>query len=357
MNIKDRFNKYDRSGMLENILSLPDHIREAWKMSGDFILPRPSGPNPLVICGMGGSAIGAFLIRDLIKRECDFPVQVERGYLLPPHVGSDATVICISYSGNTEEVLKLFGDAAERGCNTGVITSGGELAGEAAKRNVSMMKVREGLPPRAAIGLLFTTLLHLMVNWGVYEITGEELNLLTERIELVIKKLTPESNARDNPAFELSKKLCDKMPVIYAGDGLLEGISYRWKCQFNENSKIAAYSNIFPELVHNEVMGWECSEEIMKNLFFIFLTDSDDHPGVRKRMDAAYSMLAKSTGEAVMIGSSWYGNDSPGRLERLLSMLALGDFISLYLAVGRGVDPTPVGKIEKIKKFLKIGEL
>lgn len=357
MNTKDRFKKYDRSGMLDNILSLPDHIREGWKMSGDFILPRPSAPNPLVICGMGGSAIGALLIRDLIKRECDFPIQVQRGYLLPPHVGSDATVICISYSGNTQEVLKLFGDAAERGCNTGVITSGGDLAGEAARRNVSMMKIREGLPPRAAIGLLFTTLLHLMVNWGVYGITGKELKLLAEKIEFVIKRLAPVNNTRDNLAFGLSKKLCDRIPVIYAGDGLLEGISYRWKCQFNENSKIAAYSNIFPELAHNEVMGWESSGEIMKNLFFIFLTDCDDHPGVRKRMEASYSMLAKSAAEVVMIGSSWYGDDSPGRLERLISMLALGDFISVYLAVRIGVDPTPVQNIEKIKKFLKMGEL
>ncbi len=356
MSIENRFNKYDRSDMLENVLALPDQMREVWNSSSDFILSRPSAGSTLVICGMGGSAIGAVLIRDLVNKNSDFSVHIERGYLLPAYASANSTVICVSYSGNTEEVLTLFDEAVQRGCEIGVITSGGELGRRAAEANASVMNIRGGLPPRAAIGLLFTSLLRLVVNWGIYRITDEEFTELLKKARFIIKEITPGYNSKDNLAFQLSKKLYKKIPLIYAGDGLLKGVSYRWKCQFNENGKIMAYSNIFPELGHNEIMGWECPDNIKKNLFLIFLIDRDDHPKVQKRMQVTYSMLEKLAGDSVVIDSSWYGNNSGGRLERLLSMLILGDMMSVYLAVGRGVDPTPIEKIETIKKLLKMGE-
>jgi len=325
MNIKKRFNKYDGSDMLGNILALPDQMREAWDGSWDFSIPRPLTGSPLVICGMGGSAIGAILIRDLISKDSDFYMHVERGYLLPAYVGKDSTVICVSYSGNTEEVLSLFNQAVECGCNIGVITSGGELGRRAEEMAISMMKIRGGLPPRAAIGLLFTYLLRLAVNWGVYKITDGDFAELLKKVSILIGKIDPGYNSQDNLALSLSKKLYKKIPLVYAGNGLLEGVSYRWKCQFNENGKNMAYSNIFPELGHNEVMGWECEDNIKKNLFLIFLTDRDDHPSVRRRMEVTYSMLGKLAGGSAMIDSGWYGSDSGGRLERLLSMLVLGD--------------------------------
>jgi len=349
-----RFGEIDSSGMLETLLQFPDQIREAWRESASFQVNPPRGGGHLIFSGMGGSAIGADLVGDLLGKEAGLPIRVERGYSLPGYAGVDSTVICVSYSGNTEEVLSVFHEAKSRGCSLGIVTSGGRLFEESKDSGCGIMKIRPGLPPRAALGLLFTSMLRLVADWGLIRFTERRMEELAVNMEQAVGLLGPSGEEGENPAMELCRRIGDKIPLIYSGNGLLRAASYRWKCQFNENSKAVAFSGVFPEIGHNEVMGLEGLESVSKKLFLIFLTDRNDHSRVRKRMEVTYDMLRERAGGAQVIDSGM-GRESLAKApERLLSTLALGDFTSVYLAFRRGIDPTPIGMIEEIKSVLRM---
>lgn len=348
-----RYFHIDESRMLDKVLSIPDQIEETWSGVGDFDLSRPDKESPLVICGMGGSAIGGLLLRDLISEDSPVALHIESGYTLPSFAGRDTTVVCVSYSGNTEEVLSTFRNALLVGCPLAVVTSGGSLESEAERAGIPVCRVPGGIPPRAAIGHLLTSLLRIASNCGLCQVDDDEIGKAVHKARKLARKYSLEAEASENKALQLAKRLYGKIPLIYSGSGLLAGMSYRWKCQFNENSKSMAFSNVFPELGHNEVMGWECPEKLREDLFLIMLRDCEDHHRVQKRMDVTYSILESLAGGAVMIDSEG-GQGREGRLARLLSVLLLGDFASVYLAVEYGKDPTPIEKIEKIKQDLRL---
>ncbi|MBD3179711.1 MAG: bifunctional phosphoglucose/phosphomannose isomerase, partial [Candidatus Latescibacteria bacterium] len=301
--------------------------------------------------GMGGSAIGASLARDLAGPECSFPVHVERGYSLPGFAGPDSTVISISYSGNTEEILALFRQAEELGCSLGAITSGGRLEAEAEGSGAGAVVVTGGLPPRAAIGCLFAPLVRILSGWGALKVDERDVEELIRTLRGALESLSPDMP--DNPALRISEQLHGKIPLIYSGGGLLEAAAYRWKCQFNENSKVMAFNNFFPELGHNEVMGWDSPGNVREVLSVIMLTDRDDHPRVSRRMEITASMLEDLGVEVIRVDSSWFQEGSSSRLERLLSTVSLGDMASVYLALRRGVDPVPIERIETVKNKLR----
>lgn len=345
--------KYDRSGMVEMVLSIPGQMREGWREAGKLSLGPPPAGGELIVCGMGGSAIGAALAKDLSGYGSSFHFHIERGYTLPGFADSDSTVICISYSGNTEEILALFEEARRRGCGLGVITSGGELARRAEQAEVPAVKVRGGLPPRAAIGYLFVPLLKLLSVWGAVEMAESDFSRLVGTVEAALKSISP--SAADNPAAEISGKLSGKIPLIYSGGALLRAAAYRWKCQFNENSKMMAFSNVFPELGHNEVMGWDCPGDISEKMAVIVLTDRDDHPRVVRRMEITSSMMEDMNVEVIRIDSgNWFPEGASTAGERLLSTVVLGDMTSVYLALRRNLDPVPIERIDLVKKKLRM---
>ena len=341
----------DVDRMIDRVLEMPAQMRQSWESAGAFAREQSPPTSQMVICGMGGSAIGGRLLKDLIGREKGASIHLERGYLLPYFAGTDTKVICVSYSGNTEEVISAFRDGLSRGCEVSVITSGGVLMDEAMKAGVPLLKVPGGIPPRAAIGFLFTPLLRIVAEWGIFVIDGSDFSSVMENTENLLDNCRPDADLAENSALQLAHRLYGKVPLIYSGDGLLSGISYRWKCQLNENSKCMAFSNTFPELGHNEVMAWECPEKLRQDIFLIMLRDRDDHPRVQKRIDATMSILEPLAGGSIRLDSEG-GDGNVGRLSRLLSMLAMADLTSVYLAVEYGRDPTPISKIEEIKKKL-----
>lgn len=341
--------------MLDFVSSIPDQIASGWEESADFDAPFARGDSPLIICGMGGSAIGGRLIRDLIGEGGKVPIHLENGYRLPAYANEKSPVVCVSYSGNTEEMLSCFRDAVGRGCTPAVVTSGGKLAEEGTKAGAAVSLVPEGLPPRAAIGFLFAPLLRIVTSWGLYDMTDEGIDRAVRKTGKLVQRYSLEGDPGENTALQLAKHLYGKIPCIYSGNGLLAGVAYRWKCQFNENSKSMAFSNVYPELGHNEVMGWECPERFREEHFIIMLRDGDDHPRVKKQMDITHAMLEPLSGGAAVVDSEGT-KGREGRLMRLLSVLLLGDFTSVYLAVEYGKDPTPIGGIERIKEQLRSEE-
>ena len=303
---------------------------------------------------MGGSAIGGKLLLDLIRHDAAVPIILESSYALPAFADASTPVVCVSYSGNTEETLSCFQNALMRKCPTIVITSGGSAGRRGGGgRRAACCAFPAGMPPRAALGYLFTPLLALVSKWGVYAVTDEEVDSAVRRSRKLVEKYSLEGDPVESRALQLAKRLYGKTPLVYCGDGLLRSAAYRWKCQFNENAKSMAFANSFPELGHNEIMGWECPERLRSDFFLIMLRDVDDHPRVQRGMEAAYRMLEPLAGGAILVESEG-DRGREGRLARLLSIILLGDFTSVYLAVEYGKDPTPIEKIERIKDELKM---
>ncbi|HEM46405.1 MAG TPA: bifunctional phosphoglucose/phosphomannose isomerase [Alphaproteobacteria bacterium] len=347
-----RHRHVDRDGMLETALGGPGQLVEGWRATtGIDIGDAPDG-TPVVVCGMGGSAIGGLLLRDLAGAGAPAPVHVVRRYLLPSWVDESALVVCLSYSGETEETLDCFHNALLRGVRPVAITSGGRLAEEARRENACLVEIPGGLPPRAAIGHLFGPLLAIATKRGLLSLDDEAVERAAHRAARIAERYALDADPAGNAALQLAKKLYGRIPLVYGGDGLLSSLAYRWKCQFNENSKSMAFANVFPELGHNEVMGWECPQRMRDGLFLVMLRDAEDHPRVQKRMEATYAMLEPLAAGAALFDSAGPAGRS-GRLERLLSLLLLGDVASVYLAVEYGKDPTPIEKIEEIKTQLR----
>ncbi len=345
--------RIDVEKMHHHAAGFPDQVEWMWKESEGFKPGFEKNKDPLVICGMGGSAIGGWFLKDLAGPDSRAPVYLNRGYGLPPYLGKDARVICISYSGNTEETISGYNRALSRNCNVAVVTSGGRLLDDASGRGVPLLKLPEGLPPRAAIGYLFAALLRIGSGCGFVEVDEQDLNMALAGSRSLVEKYRIEGDPSGNLALRLARKLYGKLPLIYSGGGLMSGMAYRWKCQFNENAKTMAFDNIFPELGHNEIMGWECPDKFRENFFMVLLTDQQDHPRVKLRMEVSRRMLEPLAGGISVIDSD-KGGKGLSRLSRLFSMLLLGDFASIYLAVEYGKDPTPVKMIEQVKEELRM---
>ena len=349
---KARHYRIDGERMIDRVVELADQVEEAWESARDLGTTIAGAASPVVVCGMGGSAIGGQMLADLVKMDAKVPIYLERGYTLPAFVDGKTPVICVSYSGNTEEVLSSFEEALRRGSPVVAITSGGALLERAQEAGVQTHVTPGGMPPRAALGYLFTPLLRIASNAGLYEISDEEVVSAVRKLRDLSARYSLDSDPVENNAMQLTKKLYGKIPLIYSGDGLLAGSAYRWKCQFNENSKCMAFYNTFSELGHNEIMGWDSPERLREDFFVIMLKDGEDHARIQKRMEITFRELEPLGGGGIQIESSGE-KGRRGRLSRLFSILALGDFTSVYLAVEYGKDPTPIEKIENIKEALR----
>lgn len=313
----DALEGLDESGMRTHVERFPQYLAESAHLANR--VPDPSGCDGVVVAGMGGSGIGAEVMKNLCRESLDVPVIPVHDYSIPRFVDEDYFFVAVSYSGNTEETISAFREARERGCETLAITSGGKLAAEEPEH---VVEVPDGIPPRAALPQLLSPLV------GVANRLGADYDL-----EAVAASL---DDPRDR-ALGFARELEGSVPLIY-GYGDLSPAAYRWKCQFNENAKTHAFWNYFPELTHNEVEGWPSADG-----FSCVLLRSDDGRQ-EERVGAAKEA-------ALPEGSTLEASFEPG-LGGVLSAIHLGDWVSLYLAALRGVDPTPVSTIEGIKELL-----
>jgi glucose/mannose-6-phosphate isomerase len=337
----------DEAGMLEDVLALPDQLRDAlWRVEAANLQPRDA-TNGLIVAGMGGSAIGGALARAALGDRASRPIVLTRDYGLPPWAAPESMVLCSSYSGNTEETLAAYEAAGALGAQRIVATTGGKLAAAAREDGVPVIPLPGGFQPRAAIA--YSLVVALEVAWlcGAAERLHSEIDIAAVRAEELVASWGPGGPHDDYPK-ELARGLHRTVPQI-AGSGLTAPIAYRWKTQINENAKMPAFSNEIPELDHNEIMGWQAAGELGR-FSAVFLDDSDLHPRIRQRIELTRGLIA---GEE----ASTYKIESVGTsaTDRLLSLVLLGDLVSLYLAVLRGLDPSPVPLIERLKSALAGG--
>jgi glucose/mannose-6-phosphate isomerase len=334
----------DTEDLLTDVLALPEHMRDAqWKVESAR-LEEWDSPGGLIVAGMGGSAIGGALAQAALGDQASRPILATRAYGLPAWTQPDTTVLCASYSGNTEETLACYESAGALGAHRIVVTSGGQLARLARKDGVAVIPVAGGLQPRASVA--YMTIAALEVAWlcGAAPRLTTEVDVAAEHLEELVTEWGPDGSDASE-AKVLARGLHGTAPVV-SGSGLTEAIAYRWKTQINENAKLPAFASELPELDHNEICSWAGAGTVGR-FAAVFLDDPDTSPRLRDRIELTQEIV-RAEGHPTFVARS----RGQTRVERVLSLVLLGDLVSLYLAVLRGVDPTPVEAIERLKAGL-----
>lgn len=346
----EKLERHDPSGMLELIESFPGQCRSAKVIGQMAALPRSlKRPYKNIVCtGLGGSAIGADIARSYLADRAKTPIFVNREYALPRFTGPDTLVITASYSGNTEETISAYKDARSRKAAIFAITSGGEIKKLADKDGNASILIPQGFPPRSALGYAFFPLIFAFAKIGIISDPSAETDRVIATLEsLRDKKIGSAVTSGRNPAKKIALKLAGSFPVIYAAQTHFDAVATRWRGQLAENAKTLSSTHVFPEMNHNEIMGWQCPRGLLKKCAVIMLRDAGDHPRVAKRMDITRSILSKA---GIRVIEVW--SEGKGLLERMFSLIYTGDFVSLYLAALNKVDPTSIDRIQYLKKEL-----
>lgn len=365
---RDLIKALDHGDMLGAIVSLADQMATAYpaaceSLDGAFCESGagrpapPSAPTGLVICGMGGSAIGADLVLASLP-DLPVPAAVVRGYALPGWVCPQTLVVAVSYSGETEETLACLEAALGRGCVAVCVSSGGRLATLAGDHGLPLVLIPGGQQPRASLGYLSVPLLAVLEAAGLCGAQGahvDETVALLRRGDRELGPDTPETVGAFGPgsvgplrltAKSLARLLHGRQTVVY-GAASTVAVARRWKGQINENAKAPAFWNELPELDHNELMGWTSLPGMAAETLAVFVNDEATDARLLRRADLTAAVLAE---RGVAVEQVWAQGDS--RLARLFSLVQLGDYASFYLALLYGVDPTPVAAIQDFKAKL-----
>lgn len=307
----------------------------------------PSEIRDVAICGMGGSAIAADLVVGAYRERLRVPVTVVRDYYLPGWIGENTLVILSSYSGGTEETLTCASQATERNCLCVAVTSGGKLGTHYAQEGVPVVPVVPGLQPRAALLRMLVPLVVLFDRLEVLPALASDLEEARATVASSIATLGPDVPESDNPAKQLARSLQSSVPLVWGAE-LTAPIAARWKGQFNENAKVPSYSSTLPELDHNEIVGFAGMPAGLSDLAqLILLRDERQHRQVQRRFDLTRELVEAHVSRVLSITA-----EGRSALARMLDLVMLGDYVSLYLALLRAVDPGPVEVIERLKERL-----
>jgi glucose/mannose-6-phosphate isomerase len=319
--------------MIDDVLGIPDQLRDAlWRIESARL--EPADAAGVMVCGMGGSAIGGDLAAAALGDRLTRPLLTVRGYELPSWATPEWTVLCSSYSGNTEETLACFAAAEALGARRVVASTGGQLVEDARAAGLAVVGLPGIFQPRAAVAYMFA------VAAEVAALAGAAPRVHTE-IDAAAAFLERESEALQARAAEIAAQLEGTFPIVYGAD-LTSPVARRWKCQVNENAKLPAFLSELPEADHNELCAWSDPEA---GLAGVFLEDCDQHPRERRRFELTAAAVAAEDASSIRIETV-----GETRVARLLWGVMLGDLVSLELAAARGVDPLPVEAIERFKQ-------
>jgi glucose/mannose-6-phosphate isomerase len=301
----------------------------------------------IAILGMGGSGFTGDIIKSLVMDEVDIPVEVVKSYQLPGFVNKTWLVLPVSYSGNTEETISATSQALDRGCELLCVTSGGKIEEIARKYGKCLIKVPSGIQPRGASGYLFFSTYLVLANSRIIKVNKDDieegLDLIKEKCALYKRDV----QASKNYAKIIAAEIGDRLPVIYGTSGILSSVAFRWKCEFNENSKFPSFWDEFPELNHNETVGWEKLKEITLKFVLIVFKDDAASDKIKVRIETTLRLIKDNFYKIIEIPV-----EGKSKLAKALSTMYLGDIASVYLALLNGVNPTPVDKIAVLKAEL-----
>jgi glucose/mannose-6-phosphate isomerase len=299
-------------------------------------------PKNIIVSGMGGSSVGGEILRDWLRATVPIPIDVNRDYDLPAYADKDTLVFVVSYSGNTEETLASFVEAIKRRCMTIAITSGGHLLSLSERLSLPHVKIPRVLAPRVAIPYLFFPLPILLEKMGLSLEVEEEIEEAIMVLEELRDEIGPKTPTEANPSKRLALNLVGTIPVVY-GFREYRALARRLKTQFNENSKIPSKHDVFPELKHNEVSGWEAPDSLTRQFSFVLLRGRHEPAEIQHSIEATKLLaIRKKTFEIYSRGDK--------KLARMFSILQIGDFTTIYLAILQEKDPRLISNIASIKE-------
>jgi glucose/mannose-6-phosphate isomerase len=335
--------KIDKSNMLGFCVDVVRHYKESAKNAKKMALDLQNVQN-VIIAGMGGSAIGGDILKDYTRSVAKIPVEISRDYCLPSYVDKESLVVLASYSGDTEETLSSLLDATRRQCKIFCVSSGGNLIKYAKKLNVPHVRVRAGMPPRAAFPHMLLPLLTVMEKIQVTTCFSKDFSEALKVLQKVCNDNSPDKPLRENFSKTLAQNLRGTAPAVY-GFGIYRGVALRFKQQFNENAKVPAKWETFSELNHNETMGWENPEKLAKCYSVVFLRDKLEPVEIHSRIETTKILMQPKLPKMFEVWAQGKSN-----LAKILSTILVGDFTSVYLGILRGLDPTPVNTVTIMKE-------
>jgi len=344
---KDSILALDKSGLFKDEFEFARNLKKAVENAKVFTLPETVKIRDNIICykdvanvalvGMGGSAIAGDILKDWVGNEIRVPMETIRGYHLPAYLNEKSLVFLISYSGNTEETLSCMLDAMEKGCQIVSVSSNGILGKVTKALALPLIELPKMAAARASLPYLFAPLPYVLMKVGLLsaEKVETEVGEAIKTVEKMAKELAIEVPVKVNMAKRVALKIFGTTPVVYCYNPY-KSAGLRFKDQVNENCKLPARYDVFPELNHNEVMGWEASREVLRRYTLILLRDEEMEPSeVKARIDILkerfFSQMANSVIEITPKGKTLLG--------KIFSFIFLLDMISMYLAVLHGRDP------------------
>ncbi|MDF2684607.1 MAG: bifunctional phosphoglucose/phosphomannose isomerase [Brevibacillus sp.] len=342
---------------LDNIKALRDtdeydkQFSEGWELSGRYDVSAITGPiDCIVVLGTGGgSAASVNLLKSYLFDELRVPLQLNQGYTIPAFVDEKTLVIVVSHSGNTEEVVSGYEQAIAAKAQIAVITAGGQVLEMARSNGHAHLVVLGGMMPRIALGYIFLPMLSILTQLGMVTDKSEEVAETIALFSLFRKQYGLQSPLSTNPAKRLAQEMDGLTPVIYGTLPFFDAPAWRWKNQLGENGKVMAFWNAIPSLHHDEAVGWDAPAAMLKGYHFTLIRDVEDSEKTCKRVEISADILRDRAGAVQVVHSQGIS-----RLARLFSIVYLADYVTLYIALIRGVDPTPVEVINLFKS--KMGQ-
>jgi len=327
-----------------DVLAQPLQLGDALWRTQSAAIRSHDLPAGMVVCGMGGSAIGGDLAKAALGDRATRPITVVRGYALESWTPPESFVLCVSYSGNTEETLACFEAAGAAGAERAVLTTGGKLAELAREEGVPVIGVPAGLQPRAAVIYMTIGVIECAALCAAAPALHAEIDTSVQLLERLVEEWGPGA-AEDSLAKSVAHQLDGTIPVIH-GASATTAPARRWATQLNENAKSPAFWSELPEASHNQIVGWKRAREVGP-FSGVFLCDPDQHPRVQRHVDLVKEELDRVGAPSVQLHT-----EGDSRLERVLSAVLLGDLVSVYMAVLAGVDPTETAALTRLKQQL-----
>jgi len=341
------YKQYDLEGMLICLHEMPQLCQQAWQMAMKLNLPQDySKVNKVVILGMGGSAIGGDLVNSLAVSEAKLPILIHRDYNLPAFIDAKTLVIASSYSGMTEETISSFEQAVATEAKKLVITTGGKLKTMAEERNVPVFSFDYKAQPRAALAFSFIPILCFLQKLGFISDKSAQVAETVQVLQELSQRINESVLLPRNSAKQLANRLYGHLPVLYGG-GIVSEVAHRWKTQLNENSKAWAFYEVFPELNHNAVVGYQFPKELASKIVVILLRPAH----LPKRIQLRYQITCQLL-EQAKVDYQIIDGDGISPLSQMMSLVLYGDYVSYYLAILYKIDPTPVKAIDFLKEQL-----
>lgn len=324
--------------MKEHIAGFTKHIIHAMQIGEAAKFTSPSNEiRNVLVTGLGGSGIGGTIIAQLCEKELRVPLNVSKDYFIPEYVDKHTLVIVSSYSGNTEETLQALQAAQKQGAKIVCISSGGKVSEIASTSNYDLVTIPGGMPPRSAFGYSATQLFYVLQGM---QLIG---NAFSDQLKNAIALINAEEENIKNETRAFAEKLIGKVPAIYCAANY-EGVAVRFRQQINENSKMLCWHHVFPEMNHNELVGWT---ETQKEVVVILLRNTDDYMRTQKRMEICKEVFARYTPDVFEIWSK-----GASQIEKAFYLIHYGDWITWYVSEIKDIDCTEVKVIDHLKNEL-----